>query len=550
MMDTFVIGVDFGTLSARAVVVSTGDGSVAGSGTMAYPHGVVDHVLPSTGERLPDSWALQVPNDYRVALERSVTAAVADAGVPGDSIVGIGVDFTASTFIPVRQDGTPLCELDEYAADKHAYAKLWKHHAAHRQADRITALAREKGERWLDRYGGTVSSEWQFPKMLQILEEAPGVYEATWRFVEAGDWIVWMLSGVLIRNACALGYKGFYQDGKQPDRAFLGALNPGFAGLVEEKLELPSGMLGDRAGSLTPDAAQRLGLPSGIAVAVPIVDAHAAAPAADAVEPGRLVAIMGTSTCHIVNAPELHAVPGMGGVVRDGIVAGQWGYEAGQSGVGDIFGWFVDHFVPVSYTEEAARVGMSVHELLTERAAGQRPGEHGLMCLDWHNGNRSVLVNHQLSGLILGLTLATRPEDVYRALIEATAFGARTIVETLTTSGVPVDEFIVSGGLKKNPLIMQIYSDVLNMPLSVATSEQGPALGSAIHAAVAAGVFADLPTAAKTMGAREVAVWRPDPERAKVYERLYGEYRELHDHFGRGGSHAMARLADLRREIS
>lgn len=546
MADTFTLGIDFGTLSARAVVARVRDGAVLGSGVQEYPHGVVDHALPATGERLPDGWALQVPADYRLALRESVAAALADARVDPAAIVGIGVDFTASTFLPITEDGTPLCEVAGFTGEPHAYAKLWKHHGAQAEAEELTELARSRGEAWLSRYGGTASAEWQFPKLLEILREAPEVYDAAWRFIEAGDWVVASLTGEYVRSAGALGYKGFHQDGAQPSADFLAALDPAFAGVVTDKLEFPVGELGSRAGSLSASAASALGLTEGIAVAVANVDAHVAAPSADAVEPGRMVAIMGTSTCHIVNSPDLHEVPGMGGVVYGGVVAGQWGYEAGQSGVGDVFAWFVDNMVPARYAEQARERGVGVHELLSERAAAQRVGEHGLVCLDWLNGNRSVLVNHQLSGLILGLTLATRPEDVYRALIEATAFGTRVIVETLIASGVAVEEFIVSGGLKKNALLMQIYADVLNMPLSVATSEQGPALGSAIHAAVAAGEYPDVPAAASAMGGRDVAVWTPIPQNVAAYEPLYREYVELHDHFGRGGTDAMGRLARIR----
>ena len=548
MSDKFVLGVDFGTLSARALVARVGDGWEAGVGVLAYPHGVVDDILPTTGERLPPAWALQVPADYLAALRHAVRQALDASGVSPDDVIGIGVDFTASTFIPTLADGTPLCELPAFAGEKHAFAKLWKHHSAQAQADRITALARERGEPWLPRYGGTVSSEWQFPKLLELLEEAPDVYDATWRFVEAGDWVVWRLCGEYVRNACAVGYKGFFQDGRQPGADFLSALNPGFARVVEDKLGGPVGELGSRAGGLTDEAAVWLGLRPGIAVAVANVDAHVAAPAANAVEPGRLVAIMGTSTCHIINAPDLHLVPGMGGAVHGGIVSGAWGYEAGQSGVGDVFGWFVDGFVPPAYHADAAARGVSLHQLLTELASRQQVGEHGLLCLDWLSGNRSVLVNHELSGMVLGLTLASRPEDVYRALIEATAFGAREIVEAFVASGVAVNEFIVSGGLKKNPLLMQIYSDVLDRPLSVAVSEQGPALGSAIHAAVAAGAYRDVPEGAESMGAREQEVWRPIPANAARYDALYRDYVTLHDYFGRGTNDVMRRLADLKRK--
>ncbi len=547
MTENYVVGVDFGTLSGRALVVRVADGAELADAVCPYPHGVVDDRLPGTGERLPADWALQVPDDYIEVFRTAVPAALSASGINADDVIGIGIDFTACTILPTTEDGTPLAELPAFAGDKHAYVKLWKHHAAQPQADRINALARERGESWLPRYGGLVSSEWEFAKGLQLLEEAPDVYAATRHWVEAADWVVWRLCGRYVRNACTAGYKGLRQDGAYPSPDFCAALNPGFRDFVADKLEHPIGQLGDAAGTLTDEAASWTGLRPGIAVAVGNVDAHVAAPAAQAVEPGQLVAIMGTSTCHIMNGASLEIVPGMCGVVDGGVLKGLWGYEAGQSGVGDIFGWFTANAVPPEYHDEAGRRGLGLHEYLTELASRQQVGEHGLIALDWLSGNRSVLVNHELTGLILGLTLATKPEDVYRALLEATAFGTKVIVDAFNTSGVPVEEFIVIGGLKKNPLLMQIYADVLDMPLSVVSSAQGPALGSAIHAAVAAGAYSDVAAAAAVMGGRQRGVYTPDPDAAEAYRALFAEYLTLHDYFGRGGNDVMRRLGDLRR---
>jgi L-ribulokinase len=521
-----------------------------GSAVHDYAHGVVDRTLPATGERLPPDWALQVPSDYVDVLRTAVPEAVAAAGIAPAAVVGIATDFTACTVLPTRADGTPLSELPQFTGRPHAYVKLWKHHAAQAHADRINAVAAERREAWLPRYGGLISSEWEFAKALQVLEEDPEVYAAAQRWVEAADWIVWQLSGVYLRNACTAGYKAIRQDGRYPTRDYLAALNPAFAGFVEEKVEQPIGQLGDRAGGLTAEAAGWTGLPEGIAVAVGNVDAHVTAPAAKAVEPGQMVAIMGTSTCHVMNADVLREVPGMCGVVDGGIVAGRWGYEAGQSGVGDIFAWFVDTSVPSEYAAEAARRGLDVHAYLSQLAAAQEVGEHGLVALDWHSGNRSVLVDHELSGVVVGQTLATRPEDTYRALLEATAFGTRTIIEAFTEAGVEVTDLAIAGGLMKNRLLMQIYADVTRVPLSVIGSEQGPALGSAIHAAVAAGAYPDVRTAAAAMGRVERAVYVPDPERAKAYDALYAEYRTLHDYFGRGANDVMHRLRRIRREAT
>jgi L-ribulokinase len=475
---------------------------------------------------------------------------VAAAGIDGADVIGIGTDFTACTVLPVLADGTPLCELPDLAERPHAYVKLWKHHAAQPHADRINALAAARGEPWLARYGGKISSEWEFAKGLQLLEEDPDLYHRTDHWIEAADWIVWQLTGVYVRNACTAGYKAIYQDGAYPSPEFLAALNPEFAGFVADKVERRIAPLGDRAGSLTPAAAGWTGLPAGIAVCTGNVDAHVTAPAADAIEPGQMVAIMGTSTCHILNSDRLAEVPGMCGVVDGGIVPGLWGYEAGQSGVGDIFAWYVDNQLPAAYHEAAAAAGLGVHEHLAGLAGGLPVGGHGLVALDWHSGNRSVLVDHDLSGVVVGLTLATRPEEVYLALLESTAFGTRKIVESFEEAGVAVDEFVVAGGLLQNAFLMQLYADVLARPIGVIGSDQGPALGSAIHAAVAAGAYPDVRVAAKAMGKVERGVHRPRQQRSASYDRLYAEYSTLHDYFGRGGNDVMHRLRALRREAN
>jgi L-ribulokinase len=516
--ESYVIGVDYGTLSGRAVVVRVSDGVEVGSAVLDYPHAVMDTVLASSGATLAPEWALQVPSDYVDVLKSAVPAAIAAAGIDPASVIGIGTDFTACTMVPTLADGTPLSELPEYADRPHAYVKLWKHHAAQPHADRINALAAERNEKWLPRYGGLISSEWEFAKGLQLLEEDPELYALMEHWVEAADWIVWQLTGTYVRNACTAGYKGILQDGEYPSAEFLGALNPAFADFAETKVAHQIGQLGAAAGGLSAEAAAWTGLTAGIAVSVGNVDAHVTAPAARAVAPGQMLAIMGTSTCHVMNSDVLREVPGMCGVVDGGIVSGLFGYEAGQSGVGDIFAWYVKNQVPARYEAAAASAGRSVHQHLTELIKDQPVGGHGLLALDWNNGNRSVLVDTELSGMLIGQTLTTRTEEIYRALLESTAFGTRKIIETFNASGVPVTEFIVAGGLLKNAFLMQTYSDILRLPISTIASDQGPALGSAIHAAVAAGAYPDVHAAGEAMG--------------KVNTALYADYSVLHDYFG------------------
>jgi L-ribulokinase len=550
MAEKYTIGVDFGTESGRALVVRVRDGAELGSAVHNYADGVIDEHLPGDKTPLPPEWALQNPDDYIAVFQNAVPQAVKASGIDPADVIGIGVDFTACTMMPTRADGTPLCRLPEWRNNPHAWVKLWKHHAAQPEADQINATARERGEGWLDRYGGKISSEWFFSKALQILNEAPDIYRAADRMIEAADWVIWQLCGVETRNTCTAGYKAIYQDGKFPDKAYLAALHPQLVDMVENKMMAELAPLGGRAGGLTEEAARWTGLRPGIAVAVANVDAHVTVPAARVVEPGRMVMIMGTSTCHMVMGDSLHEVPGMCGVVDGGIVPGLYGYEAGQSGVGDIFAWFVDNAVPEEYFAAAEQARMDIHAYLEAEAAKQKPGEHGLLALDWWNGNRSVLVDVDLSGLLIGATLATRAPDIYRALIESTAYGTRVIIESFENSGVPIKELVAAGGLpEKNKLLMQIYADVTGREFRTIGSAQGPALGSAMHAAVAAGAYPDIQAAAQTMGKLKDKIFKPIPANQAIYDKLYAEYVTLHDYFGRGENNVMKRLRAIRNAV-
>lgn len=549
----YTIGVDFGTLSARAVLVEVPGGREVAAAVYEYPHEVMDEQLPS-GRRLPSDWALQDPADYLQALGHTISAVLREAGVSPDDVIGVGTDFTACTVLPVKADGTPLCFLPQWKDEPHAYVKLWKHHAAQDKANRLNAIAEERGEAFLARYGGKISSEWAIPKLWQILDEAPEVYEAMDRFIEAADWIVWQLTGVETRNSCTAGYKEIWSKREgYPSEDFFAALDERLRHVVDEKLSRTITPLGEKAGEITQKAAALTGLNPGTAVAVGNVDAHVCVPAVGIDGPGKLLAIIGTSTCHILMGEEEREVPGMCGVVADGVMPGNFGYEAGQSCVGDHFAWFVDNCLPAAYIEDAKAKGVNIHTYLRQKAQRRKPGESGLLALDWFNGNRSVLVDVDLTGLILGMTLQTKPEDIYRALIEATAYGTRMIVETFRENGVPVDAFYASGGIsQKDPMAMQIYADVLRMPVRIAGSKQGPALGSAIFAAVAAGKdaggFADVFDAARRMGKVNGTAYEPVAKHADVYDHLYAEYKSLHDYFGRGENNVMKRLKAIKKQ--
>ncbi len=552
-MSKYAMGVDFGTESGRAVLVDVSNGKEIASAVYSYSNGVIDEKLPGTQIRLEPDWALQDPQDYIRTFQNTIPAVLQESGVDPADVIGIGIDFTACTMLPVKADGTPLCALFEYRENPHAWVKLWKHHAAQPEADKINETAREMGESWLDRYGGKISSEWFFSKSLQILNEAPEIYTAADRLIEAADWVVWQLTGVETRNACTAGYKAIWSKREGfPSQDYFGSLHPQLAAVIEEKMTREILPLGGKAGGLSEQAAQWTGLRPGTAVAIANVDAHVAVPATTVTEPGRMVMILGTSTCDMVLGKEEHIVPGMCGYVEDGIMPGFFGYEAGQSCVGDHFAWFVENCVPAAYEREAKERGLDIHALLEEKAAQLKVGESGLLALDWWNGNRSVLVDADLTGLLIGATLATKPEEIYRALIEATAYGARIIIETFQKNGVPIHELVACGGLpEKNKLLMQIYADVIGLPMKVSASQQTPALGSAMFGAVAAGKaeggYDSIYDAAKMMAHLKDETYVPIPENQKVYESLYAEYVTLHDYFGRGGNDVMKRLKEIRR---
>lgn len=543
-----VIGVDFGTLSARAALVRVEDGVCIAEAEHAYAHGVMERSLPC-GKALPLDYALQHPQDYLEALEKTIQAVMAKSGAEAKDVIGIGLDVTAATVLPVDAEGEPLCMKAEYESEPHAYIKLWKHHGAQAQADRMTELAMARGEAFLPWYGSRISCELSLPKLLQVLEDAPDIYEAMDSWMEMGDWLVRRLCGRHAQSLCAAGYKNLCRtDEGYPSEDYFAALNPRFADVIARKCSAPILGVGSCAGGLTQEMAKRLGLLPGIAVATAMIDAHVCALACGLTKPGQMLAIIGTSACYMSLGEEGTLVPGICGVVKDGILPGCYGYEAGQSAVGDLFGWMTNGFVSAAYREAAQAKGISIHQHLTELAERLAPGESGLLALDWLGGCRSPLMDSGVSGMILGLTIQTKPEEIYRALIESAAYGARMIMENYNAHGVPVHEFFVTGGIgKKNPMAMQIFADVLGMNVQVLACTQGGAQGSAILAASAAGAYGGLREAISAMASPVERVYAPDAKHHEAYDRLYAEYCTLHTYFGRGGNDVMKRLKAMKR---
>ncbi len=554
-MAKFSIGIDFGTQSGRAVLVNVETGEEVATSVKEYTHGVMDENLPD-GTKLPHDWALQHPQDYIEVLATTVPDVLKKAGVSKDDVIGIGIDFTACTMLPIKKDGTPLCMIDKFKSNPHAYVKLWKHHAAQKYANRLNQIAQERGEKFLQRYGGKISSEWLFPKIMQILEEAPEVYEEADRFIEAADWVVMKMTGVEKRNSCTAGYKAIWSKREGfPSKEFFKALHPRLENVVDEKLSRDIYPIGQKAGELTEEMAKLMGLNPGTAVAIANVDAHVSVPAVGITDIGKMLMIIGTSTCHMLLWNEEKMVPGICGYVEDGILPGFYGYEAGQSCVGDHFEWFVENCVPVHYFEEAKQKGLNIYQLLKEKAKALKPGQSGLLALDWWNGNRSILVDADLTGMMLGMTLTTKPEEMYRALIEATAYGTKIIIDNFNEHGIEVRELYACGGIaEKDELLMQIYADVTGLEIKVSASPQTPALGSAMFGAVAAGKekggYDSIFEAAKKMAKLKDYSYKPNPQNHEIYKKLYREYKILHDYFGRGANDVMKRLKEIKKEVS
>lgn len=546
----YTIGIDYGSLSGRGVLVDVSDGSVHAEAVKEYSHGILSQ-LPD-GTRWEGEFILQHPADYREVLDLVVPQLLEQSGVAKEQIIGICLDCTASTVLPLRE-WKPLCEEPEFASHPHAWVKLWKHHGAKPQAERIQQVCAEQSLPYPEWYGGIISQECLMSKVLEAFFQDRPVFDNADCFVEIGDYLTSLLTGKPVFTTSMLSAKAFWSKEKgYPDTAFFTAIHPDLADLPRKKLmeRFPNhtyGAPGEKAGGLCEEMANRLGLCPGIAVAFPQMDAYAAVPGLGIAEPEIVMLMAGTSTAELVLSRSFAKVEGVTACLPDTFYPGLWGYASGQASVGDCFQWFVDNCVPASYVQAAREKGVSVHTYLTDLASDLEPGDTGLVALDWFNGNKSILANSRLSGMILGLTIHTKPEHIYRALMEATAYGCREVLEAYEKNGVPIKEIVACGGIAvKNPFMMQLYADVLGKPLRVSTCTQAAALGAAIMAASAA-EEGDIFEAARRMGADEYLQYQPDPAHQEKYEQLYSEYAQLHDYFGRGENKVMERLTIQRK---
>ncbi len=532
MDNQYTLGIDYGTLSVRTVLMNCTDGEIAAVSSMAYPHAVMDQVLPDGRTMLPANWALEYPDDYLEVLEHTVREVMDQSGIRPEDVIGLSIDFTSCTMVAADENKRALCSLEEFRSRPHAYAKLWKHHGAQDEADEINEVLTELGLIHQPRYGGAVSPELLLPKILEILHDDPQIYERASVFMEAGDWLTWNLTGKLKRSGNMAAYKAWWtpEEGYVPQQV-LEALDGRLKDLIPCKLRGEICPAGGCIGTLTEEWAARLSLRSGIAVGAGIIDAHAGMPGSGIYRPGQLMLVLGTSSVELLLSDRPYADHGVMGNVRGAIMPGYYSLEAGLAAVGDMYGWFVDGLVPEAYAQRAREKGMNLHQYLSALAQELRPGASGLLALDWWNGNKTPYVNGDLSGVLMGLTLQTRPEEIYRALIEANAFGTRMIMEEFMKSGAVVDEVIVSGGIaQKNPFVLRVFTDVLNRPVRISASDQTAAVGSAMYAAAAAGVeaggYATVADASRALARLKEEVYEPDPEHAQIYDDLYALYKE------------------------
>lgn len=519
---TLALGCDFGTESVRAVLLDLRSGQLLAEESASYDHGVIDRELPTGGGRLPAHYALQHPADWMKSLAKAARRALRTAQAHGEQVAGIGVDFTSCTMLPCLRDGTPLCMVHPLDQQPLAWPKLWKHHGAQPATDRMNEVARQRKERFLKHYGGAIGIEWFFPKMLETLTNAPRVYEQAGLFVEAGDWLVWQLTSGpwpdcrfddLVLSTCQAGYKALWsrRDG-YPSADYLRAVHPRFGDVVARKMGSKLLAPGQLAGALSPAAAKLLGLSPGTAVSAAIIDAHAGVPGAGVAGADALVMVIGTSACHMLNSWVMKEAAGIAGVVEDGILPGYVGYETGQASVGDAFAW-------------VARALGRDHAELTRLAEAQLPGSGGVRALDWLNGCRTPLMDARLTGAYAGLTLASGPGQLYRAMMEATAYGLRWIRDTLTDAGIPIKSYVASGGLPaRSPLLMQIYADVLNRPIRVAAQANSVAVGAAILGAAASGRVSLAQAIRRMAPLPKAAAYRPNATSARAYDALYRDY--------------------------
>ncbi|MBQ8813004.1 MAG: ribulokinase [Lachnospiraceae bacterium] len=550
-MKKYALGLDFGTLSVRALFVDIETGEEAAAAVYEYPHGVMTEALPD-GTPLPPNFALEHPHDFLNGLEFVIPAGMKAGDICSEQVIGIGVDITTATVLAVDENGTPLSDYPEFANRPEAWMKLWKHHGAIEMADRMLEVARERKESWLNFYGDWLSSELFMPKAVELAVNDPEVFARTHNLIEAADWIVWKLTGEVTRSAALAGCNSLYRyDTGYPSKEYFKAVYPE-AENVPDKLVGRIAPLGSCAGHLIPEMAEKLGLLAGTPVGVGMIDSHSAVMGCGASRVGDMVSTIGTSANNMLNAVPGPGISGIYSAAPDANIPGLFGYEGGQNCVGDALAWYVDNCVPASYVEAAKAEGVNIHTYLQTRAEKLKPGESGLIALDWFNGVRTPLMDFSLTSAIVGLSVRTKPEEIYRALVEATVFGNKRIIDTYEEAGCPVTRIIAAGGIPmKNSMMMQIYADVCDQDIYLCGSPQASARGSAILGAAAAGPEVhgckDIYELIEKLGKLADVVYHPIPENVEKYKKIYALYKQLSEEMAKDGG-VVRELLKLKRE--
>ena len=553
--DKYALGFEFKTKTAEAILVDVNNGKTVASAINNYQYGLITKKLPGTDIELNPHWSLHHPNDYINALKRTVPKLLKESQVQPNQIIGIGIAFEGSIIIPTLKDGTPLALVDEFKNEPHAWPKHWKQQTAHDKAEQLTQIAVDRLEIFLDRYGGKIEPECFFSKVWEIFDESPNVYHAADRLIEATDWIVWQLTGIESRNISAAGFKALWSKSEGfPLETFFGAMHPNLSNIIQEKMMSEISPLGTQIGTLTESAASWMKLTPGIPIAAGMLSNYAAVPAATVIEPGKMVLILNDSLSQIVLSDKEFRIPGILGMVKDGVIPGFISFETGQSSGMNHLSWFLENALPGKYEKEARKQKIDKSQLIEEKAIALEPGQSGLIALDWLNGNQSILRDRNLQGIVVGLSLETKPEEIYRALVEATIFGTRKIFETFIASGMAIDEIIVVGGDPvKNRLFLSTLAQVANMEIKIAKSSHVPALGAATYAAVAAGEnlggYNTIQEAVRHMAHLREKTFIPNNADKQTYSRLYSEFTSLHDYFGFGHNNVMKRLKNQRETI-
>lgn len=551
-MAEYIIGMEFSTLSAKAILVDAEQGEIRAISMCGYHDAIIDTVIPGTTQVLPEGYALQNPENYIRSMEILLGDVWRKANVRAEDIKAIGISITACTMVTLDAQMKPLCMHRHFRDNPHSWIKLWKHQGAKAESERINRIAALRGEAFIRNYGGSSTNEWMFAKIYETLNQAPEIYDAAYRFMEMGDYMVYLLTGNIVKSSCLAGYKAFWDKREgYPSKDYFSAVDLRLKNVIEEKIgNDPLRSMESCAGNLCAEWAKRTGLTQNVRVAVAGMDAHQSVPAAGIDSEGAMVMTIDSAICHMVVNREKHECPGICGAIEDGILTGYYGYEAGKMSAGDIFDWFVENLVPYTLVQRAIDENTSIYKLMDRMALEIPAGGTGLLTLNWWSGNRSIVFDRDLSGAILGMTLKTKPAEIYRALMEGFAYGARETIDTMRKSGIQIHSYYVTGIVaQRSPILLQILADVLGKEVWLTSTEHTSAMGAAIYASVASGCHPDVAQAVAHMTRPPKRCFQPDAKNHRIYNQIYAYYLKLYDYFRTDPNLLMRNIKRIKHEV-